>query len=159
MGIVYHWVFFSSINPAAKIFGVMFFIQGILFIYDGVIKNKLSFLFQKTLYSYLGLVFILFGMVIYPLLGYFLGHLYPSSPTFGLPCPTTIFTFGVFLLANKLPKYVVIIPFIWAIIGFMAAVSVGVKEDTSLLIVGIIGFLLIMFRRKSVLGITTGQSV
>lgn len=28
-----------------------------------------------------------------------LGDGYPLSPTFGLPCPTTIFTFGIFLLA------------------------------------------------------------
>ena len=28
MGIVYHWLFFASINPAARIFGALFVLQG-----------------------------------------------------------------------------------------------------------------------------------
>ncbi|WP_414541485.1 DUF6064 family protein [Nostoc sp. CCY0012] len=28
----------------------------------------------------------------YPLIGYALGRIFPTSPTFGVPCPTTIFT-------------------------------------------------------------------
>ena len=40
MGIVYHLIFFSSINPAAYVFGVLFIIQGLLFVYAGAIKKN-----------------------------------------------------------------------------------------------------------------------
>nr|WP_269852012.1 DUF6064 family protein [Methanosarcina horonobensis] len=94
---------------------------------------------------------ILFGSIIYPILGYFLGHIYPSSSIFGLPCPTTIFTIGALLLASKQPRYyAAVIPLLWTAIGFLAAVSLGVMEDTSLLIAGLIGIGGIMFRREKI---------
>jgi hypothetical protein len=31
MGIVYHFIYFSQINPAAKFFGALFILQGLLF--------------------------------------------------------------------------------------------------------------------------------
>ncbi|WP_339379209.1 DUF6064 family protein [aff. Roholtiella sp. LEGE 12411] len=38
---------------------------------------------------------------IYPLIGYSLERTFPSLPTFGIPCPTTIFTFGLLFWTNK----------------------------------------------------------
>jgi len=46
------------------------------------------------------------------------------------------------------PKYVLVIPLIWSIIGFGAALSLGVKEDYGLLIAGVLGFILILFRDR-----------
>ncbi len=147
MGIVYHIVFFSTINKAAYIFGAFFIIQGILFLIFGVVRNKLSFQFQKDTYGITGLILIVFALIIYPVLGYFFGHVYPSSPTFSLPCPTTIFTFGLLLLnIKKRPISLLIIPFIWSIIGFMAALQFGIFEDTGLLVAGIVTFSLLIFR-------------
>lgn len=151
MGIIYHWLFFASINPAARLFGILFVLQGLIFIYEGIIRNNLTFSFSKGWRSATGILLMLFGPLIYPILGYFLGHTYPSSPTFGLPCPTTIFTIGALLLANRPPRYVAIIPVLWSAIGFSAAISLGVKEDISLLIAGLIGVVTIMFRRTKVI--------
>jgi hypothetical protein len=89
--------------------------------------------------------------MIYPTLGYFLGHIYPKSPTFGLPCPTTIFTFGLLLWTDvKLPKTILIIPFLWSLVGFTAALTLGILEDTGLLVSGVLGVGLILFRDRSV---------
>ncbi|MHC1754248.1 MAG: DUF6064 family protein [Methanosarcina sp.] len=148
MGIVYHWSFFASINPAARLFGALFVLQGLIFIFEGIVRNNLAFSFSKDWHSAFGVVLILFGPIIYPILGHFLGHTYPSSPTFGLPCPTTIFTIGALLLANRPPRYVAVIPLLWSAIGFLAAISLGVKEDTSLLIAGLIGMGAIMIKRE-----------
>jgi hypothetical protein len=148
MGIVCHWSFFASINPAARLFGALFVLQGLIFIFEGIVRNNLAFSFSKDWHSAFGVVLILFGPIIYPILGYFLGHTYPSSPTFGLPCPTTIFTIGALLLANRPPRYVAVIPLLWSVIGFLAAISLGVKEDTSLLIAGLIGMGAIMIKRE-----------
>jgi len=148
MGIVYHWLFFASVNPAARIFGAFFVLQGLILVFEGIVRNKLIFSFSKGWHSAAGIVLMLFGPVIYPILGYFLGHTYPGSPTFGLPCPTTIFTIGALLLASRPPRYVAVIPLLWAAIGFLAAVSLGVTEDTALLVAGLIGTGGIMFRKK-----------
>ncbi len=151
MGIVYHIVFFAAINKAAYLFGGLFIIQGILFLIFGVFKSKLSFQFYPDKFGITGLILILFALVGYPLLGYFLGHVYPCSPTFGLPCPTTIFTFGLLLLSVKrCPVIILIVPFIWSIIGFLAAFQFGIVEDTGLLISGLITFSLLLFKSKSI---------
>ena len=149
MGIVYHIIFFTAINKAAWLFGGIFIIQGIMFLYFGVFQNKFSFQFQKDNYGVTGIILILFALIIYPVAGYFLGHIYPSSATFGLPCPTTIFTFGFLLLnTNKCPLAILIIPFVWSIIGFMAAFQFGILEDTGLIAASLIALSLLIYRDR-----------
>jgi len=149
MGIFYHLRYFTRINKAAYLFGVIFILQGILFFYQGVLHDKLSYKFRFDKYGWLGALFMTFALIIYPFLGYLFGHFYPNSPTFGLPCPTTIFTFGILMwFDKKMPLSILIIPFIWSIIGFLAAVQLGIREDTGLLIAGLIGLLMITLRNK-----------
>ena len=150
IGIVYHIIFFTSINKAAYFFGALYIIQGLLFLYVGGLRSKLSFKSHPNSHGIVGSLFILYALIIYPGLGYFFGHVYPKNPTFGLPCPTTIFTFGILLWTDKkIPKYVLAIPLIWSIIGFGAAVSLGVREDYGLLIAGLLGSILIIIRDRS----------
>ena len=148
-GVVYHILFFTEINKAAYVFGGFFIIQSILFIIFGILQNQFSFRFQDDKYGIFGIILITFSLIIYPMLGYLFGHIYPSSPTFGLPCPTTIFTFG-FLLLNqkKCPVIILIIPFIWSIIGFMAAFQFGIFEDTGLILASLITVFLLIYRNK-----------
>jgi hypothetical protein len=149
IGIVYHFAYFTSINKAAYFFGALYIIQGLLFLFAGSMKSRLSFKFQPNSYGIVGGLFILYSFIIYPGLGYFFGHVYPQNPTFGLPCPTTIFTFGLLLWTDKIvPKYLLAIPLIWSIIGFGAALSLGVKEDYGLLVSGVLGFILITIRDR-----------
>jgi hypothetical protein len=149
IGIAYHFAFFTAINPAAYAFATLFVIQGILFLVFGVFKKRLSFGFKLNAHGITGALLILYAMVIYPLLGYALGHAYPRTPTFGLPCPTTIFTFGLLLWTDaKVPKVVLIIPFLWSIIGFMAAVNLGVLQDIGLLVAGLVGTTLVILRDR-----------
>jgi hypothetical protein len=139
MGVVYHLLFFAVINKAAYLFGVVFIQQGILFLISGVFRNKLSFKSRPGVGGVTAVIMLIYALVVYPLSGYFLGHAYPSSPTFGLPCPTTIFTFGLLLLSqNKISVNLLIIPLIWSVIGFTAAFKFGMLEDTGLLIAGIL---------------------
>lgn len=148
IGIVYNFIFFSSINKAAFLFGALFIIQSGIFFYCGVIKNNLRFAYINNKYSITGAVLITYGLLIYPLLGMVLGHVYPAQPTFGLPCPTTIFTFGMLLWTEpKSTKYIFVIPAIWTIIGFFAALNFGIYEDIGLLVSGVLG--VIMFLMKN----------
>jgi Family of unknown function (DUF6064) len=150
MGGVYHIIFFTTINKVAYLFGAFFIIQGILVLVFGVFQNKLSFQFQKNKFGIIGLILVLFALVIYPVAGYFFGHVYPSSPTFGLPCPTTIFTFGLLLLnVKKCIVVILIIPFAWSVIGFMAAFQFGILEDTGLILASLIATSLLIYRNKT----------
>ena len=145
-GVVYHWLFFSSINRAAYIFGGFCVLQALLFMYFGFFRQEPKFGFQRTIRGYAGALFIIYALLIYPILGYFLGHVYPQSPTFGAPCPTTIFTFGLLLwTATRVRWQLLLIPFVWALIGSTAAFTLGIREDLGLLAAGLIAGLLLLF--------------
>jgi hypothetical protein len=152
MGVMYHLKYFSSINPAAYFFAAMFIVQGLIFGYLSVGKSKLEYRFRfNTLRGLLGVVFIVYGLILYPVLNELAGVKYPSSPTFGLPCPTTIFTFGLLVMATKkIPWFVFLIPFLWSLIGFSAALTLSVEQDLALGIAGIISLLLILFGKTVV---------
>ena len=79
-----------------------------------------------------------YALFIYPIIGLNLGHVYPAAPSFGVPCPTTIFTFGVLLWAANVPRYLLFIPGLWSIIGFSAALTMGIREDIGLFVAAII---------------------
>lgn len=150
IGVVYHLTFFTSINGAAYLFGGLFIAQSVLFLVAGFWRAEIHFRLHLSLYALVGAFFILYGLLIYPIWGYFLGHIYPASPTFGLPCPTTIFTFGLLLWTEpRFPKYLLVIPVIWSIIGFFAAINLGVLEDVMLLIAGLVATMLILYRDKT----------
>lgn len=148
MGLVYHLIYFSSINQAASIFGVAFIVQGLLFLYFGVIRKSIQLKASLRLSGVVAVIFFTYSLIIYPLLGVFTGHVYPRAPTFGVPCPTTIFTFGLLLYSiNRIPWVLVLVPLLWTIIGFSAAVNLSMKEDIGLVISGGI-FLIILFMNK-----------
>ena len=151
MGLAYHFWYFSTINRAALIFAAFFVLEGIIFFIVGVLKHQLKFRFSLNFYDIVGGVFLLYALIVYPVFGYWLGHRYPAAPTFGLPCPTTIFTFGLLLWTNRrVPLYVLAIPLAWTFLGFWAAISLGMIEDLGLLMTGLIGSMLIIVRNTSI---------
>lgn len=133
MGTVYHLEFFRPINPAATLFGAAFVVEAGLLVWYGVLRGRLAFEPRLDPAGIAGGILMVYALVVYPEIGRALGHAYPAAPTFGLPCPTTIFTFGLFLWARpRIPIAVVIIPAAWAIIGSVAALQLGVGEDAGL---------------------------
>ena len=82
----------------------------------------------------------MFALAGYPLLGLLVGHRYPAFPTFGLPCPTTILTIGLLVLAGpRAPRVLWIVPLLWSAVGASAALSLGMHEDLSLPAAGLVG--------------------
>ena len=152
MGALYHLTFFTSINITAYGFGLIFIIQGLLFLGAGVWQDWLKFRFKWDLYGMTGAVLITYSMLIYPVIGAQLGHGYPNAPMFGVaPCPATIFTFGMLLwTAQKIPWWVLVIPGLWSVIGFTAAINLGILEDTGLLVAGILGVSMLLLKKTQV---------
>lgn len=146
MGAVYHLLYFSTINSMAFLFGILFIAQSAIFIWAGILGNQLVYRWKLDIKGITGLLFIIFAFLIYPFLSAFFGHSYPRTPTFGLPCPTTIFTFGILLFSAKKPAwYIYIIPLLWSFIGFLSVYNLSMKEDFSLLVAGLVGALFLIF--------------
>jgi hypothetical protein len=148
-GIVFCPIYWAPTYKFAYLFGALCTIQGFLFLI-GAIKSNISIRFRANLYSIIGILFIIYAMGGYNLLGYFLGHVYPKSFPFGLvPCPTAIFTFGLFLMTDKkFPKYYLILPFMLSLAGFLAVYK-GIVEDIGLIIAGLLGTVLILLRDRN----------
>ena len=151
MGFVYHGLHFTGINKAAYIFGLFFILQGILLFYYSIYKKAFEFRFESDKFSITGLSIIGYGLIVYPLIGHFSGHGYPVGPTFGVPCPTTIFTFGIFVLSRKIVyTRLLVIPIIWSAIGLSAALSFGIIEDFGLILSSAIATAVILIRKRHV---------
>lgn len=151
MGVVYHLLYFSPINKAAFLFGLVFIVQSFIFLYVGVIKGKVQVEFNLNISGVVALLLLLYSLIIYPIVGYSMGHVYPRTPTFGVPCPTTIFTFAVLLYSvQRISWYLLIIPLLWSIVGFSAAVNLSVKEDFGLVVAGVVSSgILLFYKPKS----------
>lgn len=138
-GLVYHILYFSTINPAANGFGGAFIVQGIIFFYFGAFKQTIKLKGELNSSGVIGMILIAYSLVLYPIIGNRFGHVFPSAPTFGTPCPTTIFTFGVLLFSvRRVAWYILIIPFLWSLIGFSAATTLQILEDYGLVVAGVV---------------------
>lgn len=145
LGIAYHLIFFWTVNPAAPLFAALSLSTAAVFARVGGIRGQLRFEPGISARVVTGLLTIMFALVIYPLIGEVLGHHYPASPTFGLPCPVTLFTFGILLMAaHSLPRILVIGPLLWSLIGATAAFMLGVTQDLALIVVAMMGLYLLL---------------
>jgi len=146
MAVAYHFIFFSDINPAAWVFGAAFLFASAAFAWAGLVRTDVSLRPVPGVRAIVGGTLMVFALLLYPVIGYFLGHRYPSAPTFGLPCPTTIFTLGVLLFSVKpVARWAFVVPLLWAAVGSLAAFQLGVIEDFGLLVAGIATIAVMVF--------------
>ena len=139
MGAVFHLAFFARINPAARAFGVVFIIEAGLLAWVASRGTVPSFRPRWNVAGVTGGILLGYALAGYPLIGLLAGERYPALPTFGLPCPTTIFTFGLLLWTSPRARWsLAVIPLLWAALGWSAARQLGVVEDYGLLIAGVV---------------------
>ena len=149
-GIVYHVMFFATINFWADIFGGFFIVQALLLLWTGVVRGQLAFRIGGDAVSWIGVALAVFALALYPLIGWLLGHGWPRAPMFGVaPCPITVFTMGLLLLlAGRTPLHLVIIPVLWSLIGGTGAWFLGVTEDLALPVAGLGGLSVIVWKNS-----------
>ena len=133
--VAYHLAFFTRINPAAWLFAALFLVQAVLFFRIGVVERRLSFAPWGSAWAPLAWLLIVYSLA-YPALNAIEYHSVLRIPTFGLPCPTTIFTAGVLMLATPRSWVFFAVPVIWSAIGGSAAFLLGVRADLALPIAG-----------------------
>jgi hypothetical protein len=133
MAFAYHIAFFASVNPAAVAFGAAFAIQGALFAWYAAHAPAEHLRTHSGASGHVGVVLVAYALFVYPALGYMFGHRYPAAPTFGAPCPTTIFTLGIVVWwGRSIPLRLLAIPLAWSIIATAAATGLGMTEDYGL---------------------------
>ena len=139
-GAVYHLGYFAAVNPAARIFGVLFIVEACLFAWFGILGSRLAFVWGRGrgLRGALAVFFTVYGLM-YPFLVLASGLQWPRAPTFGVPCPTTLVTVGFLLsLEPGQFRWLSVIPLAWCIIGGSAALLLGVVPDLALLAAGVV---------------------
>ena len=135
-GVAHHWAFFRDINPAATAFGVAFVVQAVLLAWRGVMRTSLAIRPPPPTWSRIGAAFVGWAML-HPALGLAFGLAYPRLPTFGVPCPTTLLTLGLLLMApRREARLLGVIPVPWAMVGGSAAMLFGVTADYALPVAG-----------------------
>jgi hypothetical protein len=150
MGGVYHLAYFRPVNPAASLFGGAFLLAAAAFAWEGVVRQRLRFDPRTDAASAIATVLLAYALVMYPLAAILLGHGYPAMPTFGLPCPTTIFTLGMLaLLRPPYPAYLLVVPVLWTLVGVQGALLLGVYEDFGLIFAGTAGVWLGLHARRT----------
>jgi hypothetical protein len=137
-GAVYDKHFLGTLTPAGQIFGSLFIAQAALLLIAAwtapSTAGRRPAASAGRRPAVPGAILIAYALVLYPAIGALVGQRYPAMPTFGTPCPTTIFTLGVFcLLAPAVPRFALVIPVLWSVIATTAAVSFGVHEDFALI--------------------------
>ena len=133
--VAYHVAFFTRINPAAWLFATIFLLQAALFFWLGVIRGQLSFSSSRTPWTPMGWFLVAYALL-YPAINAVQHGSVLLIPTFGLPCPTTIFTAGLLLLATPRTRALAIVPIVWSVIGGSAAPLLGVSADYALPLAG-----------------------
>jgi hypothetical protein len=132
-GAIYHLGFFTSINPAAWLFGALFLAQALMFATGARMRTKLELTRSRPRLA-TGAALVLYSLI-YPLLVFASGMSYPAMPTFGLPCPTTLFTAGVLIAVDPpLPRRMFVIPVAWSLLAGTAALKLGVLPDYALFV-------------------------
>jgi hypothetical protein len=136
-GLAYHALLFTRINPAAWLFAALFIVQGALFVRAA--SRRSPGYFAASGWRRPAGVSLSGYALAYPFLTIALGHLYPATPTFGVPCPTAILTIGVLLTADPAAtRALAVAPLIWSGIGGSAAFLLGVPTDYALVVAGLL---------------------
>jgi hypothetical protein len=149
-GVAYDILFFTRINPAAYVFGALFLIEAGLIAHYGLRRKAFIYGRKQGRDILVGLALIAYAVVLYPMIGTLAGHNYPAAPMFGIaPCSVTIFTFGMLLMTReRLPRLVLAIPLLWAVIGGAAAFLLLAYQDWGLPVAGALSVYLLEKRAK-----------
>jgi hypothetical protein len=144
--VAYQAYLFTRINPAAWLFALLFASEALLFCRVATARH-LKYFSSPGRLRILGVYLAVYALA-YPFLTVAFGHVYPATPTYGVPCPTAILTIGLLMTAlDSVPLSIAIIPILWGFTGGSAAVLLAVPTDYVLLVAGMLLALVMVARR------------
>ena len=148
VGYGFHYNYYASINWFAYFYALTFFLQGFLLLAYGILKKDLSFRFSDQFHTKIAIIFLIFGVFLFPLIGLFLYTPWQTE-TFGLmSTPTLITTLAILLLSERSPAIILmLIPSISAMVVSLTAWAIGSYESISMLFVAVITISLATLRK------------
>ncbi len=150
-GGVFFIKFYGPQGPAPMIFGAAFLLQAVVFALAAFRNDGGAMRLRSDARGITAGVLMGYAVLIYPLLADALGQHYPAQPTFGAPCPLTIFTFGLLVMfTGRVPAYLLVVPLFWAAMGLVPIFRWGVYEDIMLPVAGVLGVILILKHNRTV---------
>jgi hypothetical protein len=154
--VAYYFVFFTRISASGWVIGAVLLAGGLWLGWVGGIVGRIRFGVPGAARGMLGALLIFYALVAYPLIGLAVGHRYPAMPTFGLPCPVTIFTVGMLVLTTSpVPRSVFIAPALWGLFGGASATFLlGVYQDAGLLLAGFVSLAAMLIPASAAPGVT-----
>lgn len=129
VGLVFHLIFFTQINPAAWAFGILFVAHAVVLARHAFGRDRIVLeaggIARRTVAS------CLIGYaLLYPAISALMADRALAAPLFLVPCPLVIFETGVLLMMRTpVPRILFVVPAIWSVIGGSAAVLFGVLPD------------------------------
>jgi len=147
VGLIF-WVQAASQMAMLYAPAALFVVQGALFL-NALARDRIAYGSVGRADKAIGLVFIAYALVGYPLVGLWVGHEYPHaaiSPLF--PCPGTVLTFGVLLMAQRVSWQLLVIPAFWAMSGILWF-YLGMVEDAGLVLAGVVGVVMLLARESA----------
>jgi len=119
VALIYHLQHYASINWAAPAFAAIFAGEAGLFVWIGVVRNRLVFKSVAPVLRRAALGIFLYALFLQPLLAPLSGRPWLQAELFGVaPDPTAIATLGVLLLAEPGPfRRLWIAPLLWCAIS------------------------------------------
>ena len=145
--LAYHVAFFTAINAAAWLFGALFLIEAVLFFWWGSLRGTVRFVADSPVWTTVAWALIGYSLL-YPAINAAQHGTFSRIPTFGLPCPTTIFTAGLLMLAGPRRWILSIVPIGWSAVGGSAASWLGVRADYALPLAGLALVLALVFQKR-----------
>lgn len=159
-GAVFFITFMAPTMPVAFVFGAAFLLQAALFAVAAWTEAGRTVELKGDARGLTGAALIAYALMVYPLIATALGQHFPAQPTFGAPCPLTIFSFGLMVMvAGRTPIHLLVIPVLWTLMAYVPVFRWGIYEDIMLPVAGVVGVALILTRNARVARVEPADGV
>lgn len=136
-GLIYNGGFLTKLTPLGYFFGALCCVQAVFLLSLGVVRREVHFWINTGPRHLAGILLIFYALVAYPAMAALLDHAHPTSPSFGVPTPVTIFTLGMLLLTRApYARILFVVPLMWVVIGSWIALQLHLREDLALVVAG-----------------------
>lgn len=134
------WKRYAAINWAATYVVPLFAIEGLLMVWIGVVRGRLSLHLRRDAARMLGLAVFILSLAFYPMLAPLAGRPWEQAEIFGLaPDPTVMATGGLLLLAEGPPRWeLLVVPILWCLGSGVTLWAMGSPEALILLPAGLL---------------------
>lgn len=142
--VAYHLAFFTTLGAVGYLFAAASAAEGLLLLRLSAAPLPPRFAPRADARGIAAALLLGYAVLGYPAAAALAGHHYPAMPTFGAPCPVTIFTLGLLLLSvDRPPRSALVVPIAWALVASSAVIAFGMWEDVGVPLAAIVAIALL----------------